>query len=277
MDQLLLIAPWFVLGIFIGSFLNVVLMRIEQGESFVGGRSRCDNCRTTILWYDNIPLLSFLFLRGQCRVCAMSISWQHVGIEFLTGLLFAVATLLFPFSSTPAGVIFQVWLLASLSLIVLISVYDLRHLEIPTLFLWAANVSTLVFILLFSFFDFHLINAYFPASLEQAFLGALTAGGFLWLLVFLSQERWMGWGDVWLGTWGGMVVGFSLVQLFITFSFVYGAVIGVLLLLIHKKTLKAEIPFAPYLLLGMVTIFLLLHLSPGVFSFLLPWFPGTIE
>ena len=266
----------FLLGLLVGSFLNVVIFRMERGESFVGGRSRCLACGTELHWYDNIPLISFLCLRGKCRFCKTGLSWQYPLVELATGLLFATTSLV---GQWYVGWL-QVWvialLLVSVCFAILITVYDFRFSLIPEVFLWGINVSTFGYLLVHWVTGTKLPGVFLPDPVS-ALLGAILAGGFFFVLVFFSKETWMGWGDVWLGLWGGMLLGLPLVQVFVTFSFSLGAIVGLSLIFLRRKTLKTQIPFAPYILAAGFIVLGVLYEAPFILQFLSPWLPGTIE
>lgn len=266
-----------ILGLVIGSYANVVIFRLARHESPQRGRSRCLHCGETIRWYDNIPIVSFLLLSGKCRFCHAKLSWQYPLLELGMGIGFAAsgAVVLGRFGSSHEAYLILGWMLVTLVLLALISVYDLKHMEIPIVFLWLANGSTLIFLLAYQWGGFH-THWLFPHTLTSSLFGALTSGGFLFILVYFSRETWMGWGDVWLGTWAGLIIGLALVELYLTLSFILGACVGLWLLFRERKQLKSEIPFAPYLLLSLVIIFLVEWYRPEVFSFLLPWFPATM-
>ena len=265
----------FILGLVVGSFLNVVVFRIEKGESFVLGRSHCQNCDHSLAWFENLPLLSFLFLRGKCRKCALKISWQYPLVELGTAILFALSYFIFSFYDSNNFLI-PLLFLGVLSFAILIFVYDSRFLLIPNSFLWGINISTALFLSAHWIWSFVPVQ-YFPPSPTSAFLGAVISGIFFFFLVYLSKETWMGWGDVWLGVWGGMLLGMELVQLFITGAFTFGAIVGLTLILRKKKTLKTEVPFAPYLLLSGFFFLTACYFFPSILPFLSPWLPGTIE
>lgn len=267
----------FILGMLIGSFLNVVIFRIEKGESFVAGRSHCQTCHHSLAWYENIPLISFVFLRGKCRHCQALLSWQYPLVEFATALFFAASYGILTFY---AGSISQLFigllLLIIISFALLIGVYDFRFSLIPDVFLWGLNISTFLFLIFHWYFSLQPVFL-FPPEISSSLLGALVTGGFFFFLVFISKETWMGWGDVWLGIWGGMLLGIELTQLFITVSFTFGAVIGITFLYTKKKTLKTEVPFGPYILLAGSILFVLFYYEPRILQFLSPWLPGIIQ
>jgi leader peptidase (prepilin peptidase) / N-methyltransferase len=266
---------FFVLGLLVGSFLNVVLFRTERGENFVSGRSKCLRCNTFLSWFENIPLLSFLFLGGKCRHCKVELSFQYPAVEAATGVLFVGAA----FFANTLGIFgveyaaFLVWFCVTLCLAIIIFVYDLRYLAIPVNFLWTLCVSLVVY----AGFVFFFTNGVALLPSAYSFLwGAFASGGFFFLLVFISKETWMGLGDVWIGAWAGALLGIELVQVFITLSFTLGALVGVTLLYRHKKHLKSEIPFAPYLLLAAILIVVAKVFVPEALEFLSPWFLATI-
>ena len=266
----------FLLGLLVGSFLNVVIFRMEREESFVGGRSRCLACGTELHWYDNIPLVSFLMLRGQCRFCKKRLSWQYPLVELVTGFLFASTVLIGQWYSGWLYLAVMAVLISSICFAVLITVYDLRFSLIPEVFLWGMNVSAFCYLLLHWVTGTELPGVFLP-NVGSSLLGAVLAGGFFFILVFFSKETWMGWGDVWLGLWGGMLLGLPLVQVFITLSFSLGAVVGLSLIFLRKKTLKTQIPFAPYILVSGFLLLGALYEAPYVLQFLSPWLPGTIK
>lgn len=266
----------FTLGLLVGSFLNVVIFRMEREESFVTGRSRCLACNHQLAWYDNIPLLSFLLLQGKCRYCQAQFSWQYPAVEFATAVLFLSSAFIFSDYTEPVQWLAGFFLLTAIAFAILITVYDLRFSLIPNVFLWGINISTALFLAMHWFLMDALPQVLLP-NMQSSLLGAFLVGGFFCVLVVLSRETWMGWGDVWLGIWGGMLVGLALAQVFITLSFTLGALVGLTLMYTRGKTLKTEIPFAPYILGAGFIIFGCMYVAPEVLYFLSPWLPGTIE
>ena len=133
----------FIFGLFIGSFLNCVIYRLERGESFLKGRSYCPNCKHPLTWYDLIPLFSFIFLRGRCRYCKKPISWQYPLVELSTAVLFilpAFSSFSFAhsisfFSLTRDIASGQIWFIALayifylsvISFLIIIFIFDLKH------------------------------------------------------------------------------------------------------------------------------------------------------
>jgi len=232
----------FIFGLLIGSFLNVVILRIDTGLGF-GGRSKCFSCGKTLSWYELIPLFSFLFQKGKCRGCNGKVSWQYPVVEFMTGLIFALVYL-------KIGIYFGILtLIATLVLVaslIVISVFDIHHQQIP-------NIPLLVFYL-------SGISLFLLSGQKGVFMylaeGILVSAPLL-LLWLVSKGRWLGFGDVLLsigvGWWLGLSMGFSAILL----SFWIGAVFAIIIMLYkRKKMFKVAIPFGPFIALGSLVSFL---------------------
>ena len=231
----------FVLGLEIGSFLNVVIYRIHKKESFLKGRSYCPHCRHKLSWYDLVPILSFVFLRGKCRYCQKSISIQYPLIEIITGVLF-LAMLKFSgineFSLLSLQSFNLVYLLAIVSISIVIFVYDLKYLLISDGLIYSATGIVLLYRLI-NFQDFKI-----------SFLSAIGAMLFFLFIFLISKGRWLGFGDVKLVFFMGLFLSFPNVLVALFLSFLIGAIIGVAMIGFKKRTLKSEIPFGPFLITG---------------------------
>lgn len=249
------------LGFIVGSFLNVVIVRLKEGET-IFGRSFCRSCRVQIRWYDNIPLLSFLLLQGRCRDCSEKISWQYPVVELLTGVLFAGASRLYYAPDRPETWLEFGWILAIIASFIVIAFYDMRHMEIPLITLLVAAGLTGAF-LLADFFFYH-DGGFFISRLWMSLLGGVAVGGFFFVLVWISGESWMGWGDVWLGAIAGLMVGAASVLPMLTFSFGFGALYGLLSIVRKEKSMKSQVPFAPFLVFGTIAMLFLPLLFPNV-------------
>lgn len=260
----MLILTFFILGLIIGSFLNVLVYRLKDAETLLG-RSFCRHCKHQIRWYDNVPLVSFVLLRGNCRDCETRISWQYPALEFLTGVVFALIGYYFFDPFVFSSFIETLWLLGIVSCLLVIGAYDVRHMEIPFSMLIASIVLTLLS-LVSSFFLSG--EAFFSSQLWYGLLGGAVVCGFFFLLVWMSHETWMGWGDVWLGFVAGSIVGLPLVLPMLTLSFGLGAIVGLLSIAYKKKGLKSQIPFAPFLVAGVILILFM----PKAFPFLSQFF-----
>lgn len=228
------IAIVFLLGLILGSFGNVVILRLPRGESVVTPRSRCTKCSSLIAWYDNVPVLSWLFLRGKCRKCKTSISIRYPLVELLTAVLFASIFHRFGMCWSTLEYLIFAWSL------VICSFIDIDHMILPDVFTLSGIVIGLVGALL---------------NPERQFLPALTGmligGGFLWLIAYsyllLRKEEGMGGGDIKLLAWIGAVLGWTAVPFVILAASVVGSLVGLVLAFRSKAGLKSVIPFGPYL------------------------------
>ena len=255
---------FFIFGLIIGSFLNVLVYRLKDAETLLG-RSFCRHCRHQIRWYDNIPLISFILLGGMCRDCEEKISWQYPLLEAVTAIGFVLVGRYF-FVLDDQGTWWEtLWLLGIVSLFLAIAAYDLRHMEIPVTLLIASALWAALFLLT----TFHVADfsraPWWESRLAQGVLGGGVVALFFFALVYASRETWMGWGDVWLGGVAGMVVGLQSTLFMLTLSFGLGALCGIGMMLWGGKNMKSQIPFAPYLVLGVLLTLLLPNIFPHVF------------
>lgn len=244
-----------VLGLIIGSFLNVVVCRLKENETVLG-RSVCRSCHHQIRWFDNIPLLSFLVLRGKCRDCRVPISFQYPLLEGITGLGFAlVGTTFFDIFRSETWV-YTVWLLGVVALFLAVATYDLQYMEIPVVLLVLSALWTVLFLGIASYQSGTVSSWGWQTPLVQGLYGGGMVALFFFTLVYFSKETWMGWGDVWLGGIAGMMVGIGASLFMLTLSFGIGAVCGITMMLLGKKDMQSQIPFAPYLVIGtLLTLF----------------------
>jgi len=232
----------FVFGLCIGSFLNCLIYRLEI-EKTLKGRSFCPHCKHTLSWKDLIPVFSFAILGGKCRYCKNKISWQYPAVEFATAIIFlliwhaeiASPGLAIIAMTAPINLLFLFYIAASL---VAIFVYDLKHYLIPDKILIPAIIIAAAYRIL----D--------PRLLLNYFWAAVIASGFFLVIYLLSGGRAMGFGDVKLAILMGILLGISNTLLALFFAFVIGAIIGIIAILLNKKSLKSEIPFGPFLIFG---------------------------
>jgi leader peptidase (prepilin peptidase)/N-methyltransferase len=226
------VSPWLALalGAVVGSFLNVVAIRLPRGESLVRPGSRCPACGAPIAWFDNIPVLSFVWLRGRCRACRSAISWQYPLVEVATAALFALAA----WRAGPRlEVLLPSW--ALLAALVAVTAIDLAHQVIP-------DAITLPG-----------IGAGFIASLANpsvgwldSVLGIVAGGGLIFLVIVVSRGG-MGGGDMKLCAMLGAFLGYKLALLAIFSGVLLGGLVAGLLLTTGVKRRKDPIPFGPFL------------------------------
>lgn len=249
---------FFIFGLIIGSFLNVVVYRYNT-EKTLGGRSACMSCESRLSWYDLIPLFSFLILQGRCRSCQTKISKQYFFVELLTGIVFAGLFYKFQglfFYDTLSFTLNYAYYAVMFALLVVIAVYDLKHKIIPDML--ALFFGVLAFVGMFFFGGAGVIDTevmFRMPSMLNLFSGVLLALPFasIW---FLSKGKLMGLGDAKLIMGLGYLLGFYQGLSAIFISFWLGAIVGIILLLLAKKGMKSEIPFAPFLVLGTYLTFI---------------------
>ncbi len=240
---------FFILGLAIGSFLNVVVYRLKTAENIVWERSHCPHCKKIIRWYDNIPLISFILLKFRCRYCKQKISLQYPLVEFFTGAIFTFIGWRYFVAADPMTWVATLYYLGIVSFLIAIFVYDWLNMEIPGLVLWPAVGWAIVFNLIFDYSKLGNTNV-FDLHIYSAVLAALVAFLFFFILSAASREKWMGMGDAFLAILVGLVTGWPQVLLALILSFFIGAVVGIILILAKKKKMKSQIPFAPFLVLG---------------------------
>ncbi|MES3030887.1 MAG: prepilin peptidase [Patescibacteria group bacterium] len=240
----------FILGTLIGSFLNVVALRYNTGMT-VNGRSKCFSCGKNLSWHELVPVLSFLFQKGSCKNCKSKISWQYPVIEILSGIIFVAIFFVFPPVSVAASVHTFFYLLITCILLV-ITIYDVKHKIIPDPLVY--TFATFAFIHMFVGPELSFVIP----TLSQFLAGPVLALPFALMWLF-SKGTWMGLGDakliVGIGWTLGLIPGISALVL----AFWIGAGVSVIWLLIHFGKIKPryEIPFGPYLILGMYLVLLL--------------------
>ncbi|MEX2052565.1 MAG: prepilin peptidase [Candidatus Paceibacterota bacterium] len=258
----LLTILFFILGLTIGSFLNVVVARYNTSRS-LRGRSACMSCRNQLCWYELIPLFSFLGLRGRCLNCKTKISKYYPTVELITGVIFAGIFLKFQdifFLDISAFAVTYGYYAILFSLLVVIASYDLKHKIIPDLF--SGLLFAISFIGLFIFDPFvYGISIGWP-EISELFSGALVALPFVLFWLF-SRGAWMGLGDAKLALGLGYMLGLGRALSAVVMSFWIGAIVGIFLMVIKNQKIKSEIPFAPFLVLGTALAFFFeLYLFP---------------
>ncbi|HCR81779.1 MAG: Type 4 prepilin-like protein leader peptide-processing enzyme [Candidatus Pacebacteria bacterium GW2011_GWB1_47_8] len=240
----------FGLGAAVGSFLNVLVYRTHHGKDWIKGRSSCEHCGRAIAWSENVPILSYLFLRGRCAHCGQKIDVAHPLVELLTGFLFlwwyVAGFLFFRLTSAPLQSVQPLfWLLVG-SVFVVILVSDLKYLIIPRWTLITLTVATLLYrgLLLV---NHELQLADFGVSL----LWTLGLTGFFLSLWWITKGKGFGFGDVQLAVPLGLILGsWQRILVGVFLAFLIGAVVGGGLVIIGKKQFRQPIPFGPFLLLG---------------------------
>ncbi len=229
----------FILGLILGSFLNSWMWRVHDNIKILSNsRSMCPHCRYQLRWYENIPLFSWLILRAHCSNCKKPIHWSYPVVELATGLL-----MMFIVEQHLKLVHFSEWILLRdvcfLTLLIITFVYDLRYKIILSRIIWAGTIiGFLINILALNF------------SYSSLLLGMAIGGGFFLFQYLVSNGRWIGGGDVRMGVMMGAWLGWqnTIVALFI--AYIFGALVGVVLLYFKKADGKTEVPFGTFLAVG---------------------------
>lgn len=246
-----------VLGLLIGSFLNVVIYRLPQGQSIVWPGSHCPACGQGLKAWELIPVLSFLIQKGQCRNCRSPISWRYPAVELLTGALFFFAGL--SSLSTylhPARLFLNLVFIAALIALAFIDLDTFRLPDPLTLPLLGLGIAGAFFV---------------PGgpALWESIVSALSAGG-VFLVIALAYPQGMGLGDVKLVAAMGAFLGFPAIFQAVFAGSLAGSLVGIFLLARGQKRFRQQIPFGPYLAFG--AIFTLLW---G--SYLLNWYWSLVK
>lgn len=257
---------FFIFGTIIGSFLSVVISRLETDESIVFGRSKCPKCNNNLRSYELVPLLSFVILKGKCRHCKERISTLYPFVELVTGIFFAL--LYFRFADVLTGINLYLFLALYMLIImafIVIFFIDIFHYIIPDKVVIPAIVLSVIAVILCVTLKLDFL-VYKP-EIMNIILGPIIAGGFFLILVAASKEKWMGWGDVKLGTLLGIVLGYPLILVALFFSFTIGSIVSIILIVAKKKTRKDIISFGPFLVIGaLIALF--------VGKFIINWYLG---
>ncbi|HEX7542622.1 MAG TPA: prepilin peptidase [Patescibacteria group bacterium] len=251
----------FIFGASIGSFLNVLIDRLSKDES-INGRSHCDHCKKKIAWYDLIPVLSFFILGGRTRCCRKKLSFQYPLIEIITGLIFVLIT------NNQIPITKQ------------LSITNLQYSNFWLFSNWSLFVSWLLFlgisscliVIFVSDLKYHLISDYIllalfifsvllkfvipaKAGIQNDIVSALIVSLPIFLIYFISKERAMGLGDVYLSVIMGFLLGWQAGFLALYIAFVTGAIFGLVAIIFKNKKLKSKIAFGPFLVIGITSVF----------------------
>lgn len=238
--------PAGLLGLAIGSFLNVLIDRLPREESIVFGRSRCDYCHKPLRWYELIPVVSWLWQSGRCRRCHRRLSLQYPLIELTTAVCFISVFYGFPPPGEISGIYYLQlagWFgIASSGIVIFVT--DFKNQIIPD--------SMLVLLLISAF-----LARPFPGSYGLLRLGAagMVSGLFFYALWLITRGRGMGFGDVKLAAVLGAVLGYPEVVIAGYVAFLTGAAYGVILMIRGAAGLKSRVAFGPFLLIGAVVAY----------------------
>ncbi|EKD63128.1 MAG: hypothetical protein ACD_51C00334G0009 [uncultured bacterium] len=236
MNSTLPIILIFVLGLVFGSFLTVLIPRIHDEESgmFIG-RSHCPWCKKTLRARDLIPIISYIINKAKCRFCKEKIGIIYPAIELSTAIIFTITYLTFPYPQ------FLFYLAISFALIFTFF-YDLKYLEISDIIL----IPSIILALLLG-----------PEDWKSKLIGIAIGAGFFLIQIIISKGKWVGMGDIRIGTLMGALLGWQMTIAALVISYVIGSIISIGLLASKKKHLNQQIALGPFLVTGtFITIFM---------------------
>ena len=227
----------FILGLIVGSFSNVCIYRIPKNESIVYPASHCPKCHSPIKPVDNIPLLSYILLKGRCRNCKSKISIQYPIVEFLTGLIYLIIYLTYGLSIQSL-----IYIILSSALII-IAFIDLNEQIVP----WVISLPGIVLGFILSFFVPYI-------SFVNSALGVVVGGGIILSIrlagsVIFKKEA-MGMGDIELAAMIGAFLGWRYITISLFLGFFLGALAGIILIMLKIKSREDTVPFGPFIVLG---------------------------
>lgn len=237
----------FAFGAILGSFLNVYIYRTVKSESWVMGRSKCESCKKKIAWYDNIPLLSYLLLGRKCRHCKKRIPVIHPVVESLTGILFVWwywgGSLFFHLTQEPLKYLQPLFWLSVGILLLVIFFADYIYYIIPDMAVLGLLLLTIFYRLYLTFSGVMQFKDLMMAIYATIFFLLLFAG--LW---FFTKGKGFGFGDVKLIVPLALLLGWPKILIGVFFSFLIGAIVGLVLIFMGKKKFGQHLPFAPFLI-----------------------------
>ncbi len=241
-----------ILGLCFGSFVNALVWRIKHKRDFVRERSECTHCHHVLAWYDLLPIVSWMLLRGKCRYCHKAIE-DSPFIEVLVAGLFIISYITWPYLWTGVSmVLFGLWLI-SLVLLTALAVYDARWYILPDKLVWPLVVLG-IFIAGTRWIGVE--NLTIDKALLQIVGGITIISGLYYGLYVLSKGTWVGFGDIKLGLFIGLTLGWqqSLLALFLA-NFI-GLIVVLPGMLSKKLTPKSKVPFGPFLIVACILAFL---------------------
>jgi prepilin signal peptidase PulO-like enzyme (type II secretory pathway) len=235
----------FIFGTAIGSFLNVLILRLPK-EKTLQGRSACTHCGHNLVWHDLVPVLSFVFQGGKCKYCRKPISPRYPIIELVTGALFALAMWYFPVTDLLSGMILlKAAIVIAISVVVFMIDYEhyliLNKVVFPGIALMAILALALT------------VHSRDLSYVWQGLFGAVGAFIPFWLIWYLSKGRWMGFGDVKLMAFMGLALGVKGVIVAIFLAVGLGTVVGIGLIALNKKQMSSRMPFGTFLAIATIT------------------------
>lgn len=234
MEEIILI----MLGLMVGSFLNVVVYRLPLEKSIVTPRSYCPLCNTPVKFYDNVPVLSYLLLKGRCRKCKSKISPRYPAVELFTALSFFLAYIYYRPALLHVGVT-----ILFICLILVLALIDLKHMILPL----EITIGGAVVFLIYSFFSPGISP---PEAFGTGIGAALVFAAIYFFYLKLRKIEGLGQGDIWMMLMLGSFLGLNKLVIAVLLASFSGLIVGIFLIIFQKKNLKLALPFGTFLSLG---------------------------
>lgn len=242
----------FILGTSIGSFLSVAIHRIHNNQPGIFlGRSTCGHCKKQLEWTDLIPILSYVMLKGKCRYCDEKLSIHYLFLELSLGLIFLSIVLNFPFINEVTNevnwqnILHTFFFSIYSTFFIGIFFYDLKYMQIPSIFLFPFIAVTLIGSLFFG--EPEISNMIIAFIISLVFFGGQ---------ILISKGKWLGGGDLYLAISMAFIFGWKLFLISIVLTYIIGSIISIILMIAAKTDIKSKIAFAPFMILAsLITIF----------------------
>jgi len=226
-------------------------------------------CDHALAWYDNIPVFSYVMLRGKCRYCKAGISLQYPVVELMTAVVFGVIGIVAS-NGGWSDVVIGALTAGIFAAMIVVFVYDFKYMEVPMMIIYIAVALAIVILLMQDKFGDTTIGdvSLWSTMLFQHGLAGFFCFGFFYGLSFISDERWMGYGDGYIALVIGLLLGPLAAFIAIMIAVTSGAMIGSLQMAYRGASLKTAIPFGPYLISGMFAAYCILHFQPEIMTIL---------
>ncbi len=238
-----------ILGFIVGSFLNAVIFRLKSQKSFINGRSECPHCHHILSAADLIPVFSFLYLKGKCRYCGKKISWQYPIVEALTAFLFLLSL------SHLGLTISFIWSMVFISILIVIGIYDFRHFLILDKVILSASILAFIKNIALDLSAAHPVFD-LRGYVIDGILAAIIISSFFAIQYYISKGKWIGFGDVKLGIFLGLLFGVKLGLLMLILGYFIGALTGITLIAMGLRNMSSRLPLGSFLAISAIIVLL---------------------
>ncbi len=257
----------FAFGISIGSFINVLEMRMFKRDDFIKTPSHCPKCKHKLNLLDLIPIFSFFFLKGHCRYCGTKVSWQYPIVEFISGILFLLSGVYITIymhitniSTLFYTIILSIFLGLNLVIFLFFALYDVKHQIVPNqvilpLIIYALIFNSVVSVTMHFYPNAIFLDLWSSYSLLWNIVSGVSGGAFIALIIFLTKGKGMGGGDLKLVVYMGLILGLKGLIVAFYIAVISGSIIGILWGIKKKRLKGLKLPFALFLSFGAIISF----------------------